>query len=82
VLFKTGGDSLGTVATAEAAAVEIVRTLCGSIGLIAAVALRGRRSPERDQLVFETVLHLHAPRLSHSAVTLQRLAVTASRGNG
>jgi hypothetical protein len=66
-------------------------------------ALRGRRSPERDQLVFETVLHLHAPRLSHSAVgvnsaslpleelpadasqaavTLQRLAVTASRGNG
>jgi uncharacterized membrane protein len=136
VLFTTGGDSLGTVATAEAAAVEIVRTLCGSIGLIAAVplttvlaavltsqdaengqsvtaerrpagrvsyALRGRRSPERDQLVFETVLHLHAPRLSHSAVgvnsaslpleelpadvsqaavTLQRLAVTASRGNG
>jgi hypothetical protein len=53
--------------------------------------------------VFETVLHLHAPRLSHSAVgvnsallpleelpadasqtavTLQRLAVTASLGNG
>ena len=39
VLFTTGGDSLGTVATAEAAAVEIVRTLCGSIGLIAAVPL-------------------------------------------
>ena len=101
VLFTTGGDSLGTVATAEAAAVEIVRTLCGSIGLIAAVplttilaaalasqgaengqsvtaerrpagrvsyGLRGRRGPERDQLVFETVLRLHAPRLSHSAV--------------
>jgi hypothetical protein len=101
VLFTTGGDSLGTVATAEAAAVEIVRTLCGSIGLIAAVplttmlaaaltsqdaengqsvaaerrpvgrvsyAVRGRRSRERDQLVFGTVLGLHAPRLSHSAV--------------
>jgi uncharacterized membrane protein len=136
VLFTTGGDSLGTVATAEAAAVEIVRTLCGSIGLIAAVplttvlaaalasqgaengqsvtaerrpagrvsyGLRGRRSPQRDQLVFETVLRLHAPRLSHSAVgvnsaslppeelpadvsqaavTLRRLAATASPGNG
>jgi uncharacterized membrane protein len=101
VLFTTGGDSLGTVATAEAAAVEIVRTLCGSIGLIAAVplttllaaaltgratetsqspvskrrpagrvsyALRGRRSPEQDQLMLETVLALHAPRLSHAAV--------------
>jgi uncharacterized membrane protein len=136
VLFTTGGDSLGTVATAEAAAVEIVRSLCGSIGLIAAVplttvlaaaltsqdaehgqsvaaerrpagrvsyALRGRRSPERDQLVFGTVLGLDAPRLSHAAVgvysaslpleelpadvsqaavTLRRLAATASRGNG
>jgi uncharacterized membrane protein len=136
VLFTTGGDSLGTVATAEAAAVEIVRTLCGSIGLIAAVplttvlaaaltsqdaekgrsvaaerrpagrvsyALRGRRGPERDQLVFGTVLGLHGPRLSHAAVgvnsaslppeelaadvsqaavTLRRLAATASRGNG
>jgi hypothetical protein len=136
VLFTTGGDSLGTVATAETMAVEIVRTLCGSIGLIAAVplttvlaaaltsqdakngqsvtaerrpagrvsyALRGRRSSERDQLVFETVLRLHGPRLSHSAVgvnsaslpleelpadvsqaavTLRRLAATASRGNG
>jgi uncharacterized membrane protein len=136
VLFTTGGDSLGTVATAEAAAVEIVRTLCGSIGLIAAVplttvlaaaltsqdaengqsvtaerrltgrvsyALRGRRSLEHDQLVFETVLRLHGPRLSHAAVgvnsaslpleelpadvsqaavTLRRLAATASRGNG
>jgi uncharacterized membrane protein len=136
VLFTTGGDSLATVATAEAVAVEIVRTLCGSIGLITAVplttvlaaalagqgaeaaqstaterrpagrrsyALRGRRSPEQDQLVCETVLRLHAPRLSHAAVgvnsaslppeqlpasasqaavTLRRLAATASRGNG
>jgi uncharacterized membrane protein len=39
VLFTTSGDPLGTVATAEAVAVEIVRTLCGSIGLIAAVPL-------------------------------------------
>lgn len=101
VLFTTGGDALSTVATAEAVAVEIVRTLCGSIGLIAAVplttvlaaaltgpradvgqsptaerrlagrasyALRGRLSPDSDQLVFETALDLHAPRLSHAAV--------------
>ena len=39
VLFVSGGDALGTVATAEAVAVEVVRTLCGSIGLIAAVPL-------------------------------------------
>jgi uncharacterized membrane protein len=39
VLFVTSGDSFGTVATAEAVAVEVVRTLCGSIGLIAAVPL-------------------------------------------
>jgi uncharacterized membrane protein len=101
VLFTTGGNALSTVATAEAVAVEIVRTLCGSIGLIAAVplttllaaaltgqgaqagqslttdrhlaargsyALRGRLTPEQDQWVFEAVLGLHAPRLSHAAV--------------
>jgi uncharacterized membrane protein len=39
VLFVSGGDALGTVATAEAVAVEVVRTLCGSVGLIAAVPL-------------------------------------------
>jgi uncharacterized membrane protein len=39
VLFVSGGDALGTVATSEAVAVEVVRTLCGSIGLIAAVPL-------------------------------------------
>jgi len=39
VLFTTGGNALSTVATAETVAVEIVRTLCGSIGLIAAVPL-------------------------------------------
>ena len=39
VLFVSGGDTLGTVATSEAVAVEIVRTLCGSVGLIAAVPL-------------------------------------------
>jgi hypothetical protein len=101
VLFTTSGDALGTVATAEAVAVEVVRSLCGSIGLIAAVplttllaaaltgrgaeagqshaterrpagrvsyALRGRLTPEQDQQVFDTVLGLHAPRLSHAAV--------------
>jgi uncharacterized membrane protein len=39
VLFVSGGDALGTVATSEAVAVEVVRTLCGSVGLIAAVPL-------------------------------------------
>jgi YibE/F-like protein len=39
VLFVSGGDALGTVATSEAVAVEIVRTLCGSVGLVAAVPL-------------------------------------------
>jgi uncharacterized membrane protein len=107
VLFTTGGDALGTVATAEAVAVEVVRTLCGSIGLIAAVPLttlfaatlaspeteaagdpaqRGsgeaagpaaarvpyspRRGlpPDAAGLLFEQVLALHQPRLSHAAV--------------
>jgi uncharacterized membrane protein len=100
VLFTTSGDSLGTVVTSEVVAVEIVRSLCGSIGLIAAVplttvlaaaltrrgteaeqspvverrplgrvsyALHGRRRPEEEQLVFDTVLGLHAPHLSHAA---------------
>jgi YibE/F-like protein len=37
ILFVTGQDSLGTVATIELVAVEVVRALCGSVGLIAAV---------------------------------------------
>ena len=37
ILFVTGQDSLGTVATTELVAVEVVRALCGSVGLIAAV---------------------------------------------
>jgi len=101
VLFTTSGDSFGTVVTSEVVVVEIVRSLCGSIGLITAVplttvlaaaltrrgteadqssaverrplgrisyALRGRLTPEQDQLVFDTLLGLHAPRLSHAAV--------------
>jgi hypothetical protein len=39
ILFVTGQDSLGTVATSEIVAVEVVRALCGSVGLIAAVPL-------------------------------------------
>jgi uncharacterized membrane protein len=39
ILFITGQDSLGTVATTEIVAVEVVRALCGSVGLIAAVPL-------------------------------------------
>jgi uncharacterized membrane protein len=39
ILFVTGQHSLGTVATTEVVAVEVVRALCGSVGLIAAVPL-------------------------------------------
>jgi uncharacterized membrane protein len=39
IIFVTGTDSLSTVATTEVVAVEIVRALCGSVGLIAAVPL-------------------------------------------
>jgi hypothetical protein len=39
IVFVTGTDSLSTVATTEVVAVEIVRALCGSVGLIAAVPL-------------------------------------------
>jgi uncharacterized membrane protein len=39
ILFATSGESLGSVASSEVVAVEIVRTLCGSVGLIAAVPL-------------------------------------------
>jgi uncharacterized membrane protein len=39
ILFVIGQDSLGTVVTAEIVAVEVVRALCGSVGLIAAVPL-------------------------------------------
>ena len=56
VLFTTSGDSFGTVVTSEVVVVEIVRSLCGSIGLIAAVPLTTvlaaaltRRGTEADQ---------------------------------
>src|SRR5829696_5444979 len=39
IVFVTGTVSLSTVATTEIVAVEIVRALCGSVGLIAAVPL-------------------------------------------
>jgi uncharacterized membrane protein len=39
IVFVTGTDSLSSVATTEVVAVEIVRALCGSVGLIAAVPL-------------------------------------------
>jgi uncharacterized membrane protein len=39
IVFVTGTDSPSTVATTEIVAVEIVRALCGSVGLIAAVPL-------------------------------------------
>lgn len=39
LLFTTSPDSLGSILTSEVVAVELVRTLVGSIGLIAAVPL-------------------------------------------
>ncbi len=39
LLFAASDQSLGMVANSEVIAIEIVRTLCGSIGLIAAVPL-------------------------------------------
>ena len=39
LLFAASDQSLGIVANSEVIAVEIARTLCGSIGLIAAVPL-------------------------------------------
>jgi uncharacterized membrane protein len=104
VLFVTSGDAFGTVATAEAVAVEVVRTLCGSVGLIAAVPLttvlaaalappfepapaaagHGRDEPdgrvafapagglprEAALALFDRVLALHGPRLSHATVAV------------
>jgi hypothetical protein len=100
----TSGDSFGTVGTAEAVAVEVVRTLCGSIGLIAAVPLTtvlaaalapppepapAAAGRERDEpggrvafapagglpqeaalALFDRVLALHGPWLSHATVTV------------
>jgi uncharacterized membrane protein len=102
VLFVTSGDPFGTVATAEAVAVEVVRTLCGSVGLIAAVPLTtvlaaalappsepepaaagpqepggrvafapaGSLGPEAALALFDRVLVLHGPRLSHAVVAV------------
>jgi hypothetical protein len=104
VLFVTSGDPFGTVATAEAVAVEVVRTLCGSVGLIAAVPLTtvlaaglappsepepaaagrerdepagrvafapaGGLAPEAALALFDRVLLLHGPRLSHATVAV------------
>jgi hypothetical protein len=108
VLFSTGGAGFGEVATAEVAAVEVVRTLCGSVGLIAAVPLttllaaalavpeaegggsvhygtgasvgppaaRVPFSPRRglawdqSRLLFQQVLALHQPALTHAALAI------------
>ena len=37
VLFVIAGQSLGTIANSEVVAIEIIRTMAGSIGLVAAV---------------------------------------------
>ena len=56
VLFVTANEPLGAVVTTEVVAVEVVRTLCGSVGLIAAVpfttvlaAMLVRDEPVREE---------------------------------
>ena len=39
LLFSAGSDPIGTVVTSEVVAVELVRTLVGSVGLVAAVPI-------------------------------------------
>lgn len=53
LLFVVGSDPASTVVTSEVVAVEVVRTLVGSIGLIAAVPLTSALAAllvERDRL--------------------------------
>src|SRR6266508_1906762 len=71
VLFVTSGDAFGTVATAEAVAVEVVRTLCGSVGLIAAVPLTTGDWLGREALPDDA---------RRATVELQRLAATRRSG--
>jgi uncharacterized membrane protein len=60
ILFVTGQDSLGTVVTTEVVAVEVVRALCGSVGLIAAVPLT---------TVLAALVATEAPPAGHSHTT-------------
>jgi hypothetical protein len=102
VLFVTSGDPFGTVATAEAVAVEVVRTLCGSVGLIAAVPLTtilaaALAPPERsatdadghptdDAAAFEpgpgVAAAVAAPRLAEREGPGGRMAYSPARGIG
>jgi uncharacterized membrane protein len=70
ILFVTGADSIGTIVTAEIVAVEVVRTLVGSIGLIAAVPLTtalaaavvlGEPEASAAEAVFTGHSHAHPP---------------------
>jgi uncharacterized membrane protein len=60
VLFFTIRQPLGTVITSEVVAVEIVRSLCGSIGLIAAVPL--------TTLLASALVRADGPALAEAAV--------------
>lgn len=70
ILFATGIDPMGTVVTSEIVAVEVVRTLVGSLGLIAAVpvttalaAALALGEPEAAAAEAEAARgHAHAPR--------------------
>jgi uncharacterized membrane protein len=70
ILFVTGIDPVGTILTSEIVAVEVVRTLVGSVGLIAAVPLTTalaaavvRAEPEAAaaEAVLGGHVHGHAP---------------------
>jgi uncharacterized membrane protein len=80
ILFATSGESLASVATSEVVAVEIVRTLCGSIGLIAAVPLTTvlAAALARDQPAREPEPARHREREARSAQLERRLPYTAA----
>jgi uncharacterized membrane protein len=81
VLFTTGGAAFGEVTTAEVAAVEVVRTLCGSIGLIAAVPLTTMFAAALAPQVTEAASELARPGTGESAgQTMTRVPYSPGRG--
>jgi uncharacterized membrane protein len=73
IVFVTGQNSLGTVATTEVVAVEIVRALCGSVGLIAAVPLT---------TVLAALVATKEPRPGHAHATAHGVQAPAAEPAG
>ena len=77
LLFSLSGRSLGEVATSQDVATEIVRTLVGSIGLVASVPVTtavaalvaSREEPRRDD---DRATSVASPSLSRSSSTSSR----------